>query len=141
MAAVIFNPETFRKLYPGFADEAKVTDEALNDCFELAEEIIGNDDSCPIPYDPEATPPVNTRKQALYALTCHLATMRYLWDATQAGALNHAQQGSVSAGFAVDTGSDAWWNRTQCGATALMLINRFSAGPVYFGAEYCHFGG
>lgn len=141
MTAVVFDPEVFRRLYPGFADAERVTNEALEDCFDLAVDIIGNDDNCPIPYDPDATPPEKIRQQALYALTCHLATMRYLWDATQAGALNHAQQGSVSAGFSIDVGSDQWWNRTQCGAVALMLVNRFSSGPAYFGAEYVHIGG
>ena len=141
MTAVIFDPENFRAIYPAFADETKVSDEALVDCFETAETIIGNDDGSLIPYKPEATPPVKVRQQALYALTCHLATMRYLWDATQAGALNHAAQGSVSAGFAINTGSAEWWNRTACGATAYMLLQRYASGPAYFGAVYVHRNG
>ena len=141
MTAVIFDPDNFRSIYPAFADETKVSDEALEDCFETAETIIGNDDGSLIPYEPEATPPVKVRQQALYALTCHLATMRYLWDATQAGALNHAAQGSVSAGFAINTGSAEWWNRTACGATAYMLLQRYASGPAYFGAVYVHRNG
>ena len=141
MTAVIFDPENFRAIYPAFADETRIPDAALEDCFETAETIIGNDDGSLIPYRLEATPPGKVRQQALYALTCHLATMRYLWDATQAGALTNAAQGSVSAGFAINTGSAEWWNRTACGATAYMLLQRYASGPAYFGAVYVHRNG
>ena len=141
MTAVVFDASTFRELYPAFSDETKVTDAALEDCFDLAVEIVGNDSSSLVPYDPDATPPVKTRLQVLYALTCHLATMRYLWEPTQAGALTSATQGSVSAGFAIDTSSDAWWNRTQCGAVAWMLLKRYASGAIYYGAEFIHRGG
>lgn len=141
MTAVVFDASTFRELYPAFSDETKVTDAALEDCFDLAVEIVGNDSASLVPYDPTATPPVKTRLQVLYALTCHLATMRYLWEPTQAGALTSATQGSVSAGFAIDTSSDAWWNRTQCGAVAWMLLKRYASGAIYYGAEYIHRGG
>jgi hypothetical protein len=107
MTAVIFDPTKFRAIYPAFSDEVRVPDEALEDCFETAETIIGNDDGSLIPYKPNAQPPVKVRQQALYALTCHLATMRYLWDATQAGAMTNAAQGSVSAGFAIRVGARA----------------------------------
>ena len=141
MTAVVFDASTFRELYPAFSDETKVPDAALEDCFDLAVEIVGNDGSSLVPYDPDATPPVKTRLQVLYALTCHLATMRYLWEPTQAGALTSATQGSVSAGFAIDTSSDSWWNRTQCGAVAWMLLKRYASGALYYGAEYIHRGG
>lgn len=141
MTAVVFDASTFRALYPAFSDETKVTDAALEDCFDLAVEIVGNDSSSLVPYDPDATPPVKTRLQVLYALTCHLATMRYLWEPSQAGALTSATQGSVSAGFAIDTSSSEWWNRTQCGAVAWMLLKRYASGAIYYGAEYIHRGG
>lgn len=141
MSEVVFDIEKFRALYPAFADETKVSDEALEMCFETAVSIVGNDDGCVIPYEPDAVPPVKTRLQVLYALTCHLATLQYLFDPKQAGAMTNATQGSVSVGFAVDTGSDAWWNRTQCGAIALTLLNRFAQGGLYFGAAYFHKGG
>lgn len=141
MTAVVFDASTFRALYPAIADEVKVPDAALEDCFDSAVEIVGNDSSSLVPYDPDSTPPVKTRLQVLYALTCHLATMRYLWEPTQAGALVSATQGSVSAGLAIDTSSDAWWNRTQCGAVAWMLLKRYASGAIYYGAEYIHRGG
>ena len=136
MSSVVFSAATFRVIYPAFSDEVKYPDEALADCFDTAVEIVGNDDESLIPYEPDATPPVKVRQQVLYALTCHLATMRYLWDPTQAGAVTNATQGSVSAGFAIDTGSAAWWNRTQCGALAYMLLQRYATGPLYFGAVF-----
>jgi hypothetical protein len=141
MAVVVFDLTSFREIYPAFSDEVKFPDAALQDCFDTAAEIVGNDDSCLIPYDPEATPPVRARLQVLYALTCHIATMRYIWDDTQAGALTNATQGSVSAGFGVRVDDDSWWNSTKCGATAFMLLNRYKAGGAYFGAQYVHVNG
>lgn len=141
MTAVVFSVATFREIYPAFKDETKVPDSALEDCFGLAVEIVGNDDGSLIPYAPEAMPPVKVRQQVLYALTCHLATMRYLWGPTQAGAMTNAAQGSVSAGFAINTGSAEWWNCTACGATAYMLLQQYASGPAYFGAVYVHRNG
>ena len=141
MSVVVFDATAFRAIYPAFSDEVKIPDAALQDCFDTAVEIVGNDDESLIPYDPEATPPVKTRLQVLNALTCHLATMRYLWDATQAGALTSASQGSVSAGFGVRVDDDSWWNSTKCGATAFMLLKRFCSGGAYFGAQYVHVNG
>ena len=141
MTAVVFNCDTFRSIYPAFSDETRVTDAALQMCFATACEIVGNDETSLVPYDPDATPPVMARYQVLYALTCHLATLQYLFDPKQAGAMSNASQGSVSVGFAINTGSDEWWNRTQCGAIALMMLKQYSQGGLYFGAVFVNQGG
>lgn len=143
MAVVIFDPETFRKRHPGFSDEEKYTDEALQFCFDQAVEYIGNDDSSIIPYDPTAEPSELTREIVLDLVTCHIATQNYLWDDAQAGPLGNAAEGSVNAGFQslAEAGSPAWWMSTKCGAQAWMIIKRYGAGVLYFGVEHLYFGG
>lgn len=143
MAVVVFDVESFRKLHAAFADEEKYPDETLDAYFAQAEELIGNDDDCPIPYDPEAEPPVKTRAVVLDLVTCHLATQNLLWDDTQAGPLGNAGQGSVSAGFQslADAENPAWWMSTRCGAQAWQIIKRYCTGPLYFGVEHIYFGG
>ncbi len=141
MSAVVFDLEQFRALYPAFSDEEKVTDIQLEQAFSQAEEIIGNDDSSAIPYDPEATPPVKTRETVLYLLTCHIATMQYLWDADQVAPVSAATQGSTNATFAINPSAKEWWDNTKCGAQAWIIVRNYGGGVLYFGAEYVHFGG
>lgn len=143
MAVVVFSAEEFRKRHPAFSDEEKYTDEALIACFVQAEELVGNGDDSLVPYDPEAVPPIRTRGVVLDLLTCHLATQSLLWDATQAGPLGNAAQGSVSAGFQslADSNDPAWWMSTRCGAQAWQILRRYATGPLYFGVQHIYFGG
>lgn len=141
MSAVVFDLERFRALYLAFSDEEKVSDVQLEQAFSQAEEIIGNDDGSAIPYDPEALPPVVSREVALYLLTCHIATMQYLWQDDQTGPVAAATQGSTSATFSINPSSKDWWASTKCGAQAWIIVRNYGAGPVYFGAEYVHLGG
>lgn len=141
MAVVSFEPETFRVWYPAFSDEEKYTDEALTACFDQACVIVSNAENSPIPYDPDATPKKLARLEALYALTCHIATMRLVWDATQSGAVQSASEGSVSASFNLGTDSPEWWNQTPCGRTAWMILKMYTQGVIYSGIGYFHFGG
>lgn len=134
---VTFDCDAFRAAYPAFSDEGKCTDEALTQCFDLAVEIIGNDENSLIPYAPKDKPPVKTRAAVLMLLTCHIATIMLLWDDTQAAPITSATQGSVSAGFGSnsDTANDpAWWMQTKCGATAWVIVRGYVSGGVYFGA-------
>lgn len=141
MSVVIFEPEKFRMWYPAFSDETKYTDEVLESCFNQACVLVENSETSVVPYDPDATPKKLARLEALYALTCHIATMRLLWDATQTGAVQSASEGSVSASFYIDPRSPDWWNQTPCGRTAWMILKQFSHGPIYFGIEYLHLNG
>ena len=105
-------------------------------------EVIGNDDSA-IPYDPDAQPPIKTRAVVLTLLTCHIATQSYIWGDQQAGPLQTAGEGSVSAGFGgmVDASNPAWWNSTKCGAQAWVILKRYAQGPLYFGVHHIYMGG
>lgn len=141
MAVVVFDVERFRTLFPVFSDEERYPDEALEMCFDTACEIIGNDDGCVIPYEPEAVPPVKTRETLLNFLTCHIATMQYVWDADQVAPVANATQGTTSAGFAINPAAKEWWDSTKCGAQAWVIAKRYTAGGIYYGAEYVHVGG
>lgn len=143
MAAVVFDPEAFRAAHPGFADENRFTDQALQACFDLAAEIVGNEDGDAVPYDPEAVPPVRTRAVLLDLVTCHIATQNLLWDDAQAGPLASAAQGSVNASFQTsqDPTSPAWWQSTKCGAQAWVILSRYASGPLWFGVRNIWTGG
>lgn len=141
MSAVVFDPDKFRSIYPAFGDEEKITDAQLEQCFDTAVEIIGNDDGALIPFDPDGTPSVKTRELVLYLLTCHIATMQYLWDADQVAPVASAAQGSTSASFAINPGAKEWWSYTKCGAQAWIIVKKYATGPIYYGAEYVHLGG
>lgn len=143
MSAVVFNSETFRNVYPAFSDEMRFTDEALEACFDIAVEIVGNEDDSVIPYQPDAQPPVKTRATVLNLLTCHIATQNYLWGDTQAAPATNAAQGSVSVGFGslADTSNPAWWTSTKCGAQAWTILQRYVSGPIYIGVKSYYMGG
>ena len=99
MSVVIFDPEKFRLTHPAFTDEVKYPDEALENAFNLAVELIGNDDDSPIPYEPDATPPQLTRAVVLDLVTCHIATQNLLWDDTQTGPVTNATEGPRNVGL------------------------------------------
>ena len=122
MPAVEFNPEEFKALYPRIAD---FSDAQLNHAFNLACELVNNTDASSIPYNPPATV---ARKLILYALVCHLCELA-LRGGGLVGSLSSAAEGSVSTGFAVPTNPNAaWYNQTQCGATAFQLMQPFIMG-------------
>lgn len=143
MSVVVFDPESFRKIHPAFADEVRFPDEALTHCFDLAVEMIGNGDDSAIPYTPDNEPPVKTRAVVLDLLTCHIATQTYLWGDTQAAPTTSAAQGSVSVGFGslTDTNSPAWWTSTKCGSQAWIILQRYATAPIYFGVQEFFMGG
>lgn len=132
---VVFNITEFRAFYPKFTDE-QITDEQLINLFQLACTFIDNTDSSRFPYDPERN--VHTRKQLLYLLVCHLATME-LWGAGQAGPLTSATQGSVSVGFqSVDMWGQSWFSQTPCGRTLLMMLQPYALGGRIFTTPHFH---
>lgn len=122
MPAVVFNPEEFRGIYPRYAG---MTDEQLNYAFGVACVLVNNTERSSVPYDP---PVEVTRKIILYALVCHLCELA-LRGGGLVGSLSSAAEGSVSTGFAVPTNPNAaWYNQTQCGATAFQLMQPFIMG-------------
>lgn len=139
MATVTLDEDLFRSIFPAFSDENKFSSEVLTYWFGQACEIVGNDDTSPIPYDPDTG--VVTRQGVLFAVLCHLLTINYLWETSQAGALTSATEGSVSAGFAVNASNPDWWNQTKCGAQAWFVLSRYAVGGEYYGIKYFHENG
>ena len=126
---VVFNPTEFRTFYPKFTEEL-ISDEQLDNFFQLSCSFIDNTDSSRFPYDPDRN--VFTRKQMLYLLVCHLATME-LWGAGQSGPLTSATQGSVSVGFqSMDMWGQPWFSQTPCGRTLLQILMPYALGGRIF---------
>lgn len=140
---VAWDMASFLEMYPQFgAGGALATsDAALAACFETACTIVDNSDGALIPYDADTG--VLARKIALYALTCHIATLNK-WGANgQNGPLSNASEGSVSVGFQAPSykqGGDlaTWLRQTPCGQTAWLLISRFAAGPRVYNVSHFH---
>lgn len=123
---VTFDATEFRGFYPKFTVDV-VSDIQLENYFNLACTLINNTDSSRIPYDPENS--VYARKEMLYLLVCHLATMG-TWDIGQTGPVQSATQGSVSVGYADLTGppNASWYQQTPCGRTLWMMLRPYALG-------------
>lgn len=131
---VTFDPAEFRAFYPKFT-VATVSDEQLEHMFDLACTFIDNTDNSRFPYDPSKK--VYVRKEMLYLLVCHLATME-LWSPGQSGPLASATQGSVSVGFQnITLNNQQWLSQTPCGRTLAMLMKPYALGGRI--ATVCHF--
>lgn len=141
MAVVVFSADEFRGIYSQFSDAETVTDEQLQECFDAAADLIGNTDGKSyFKYDPDNG--TKTRKRALYAATCHLATLLYLWPANgQPGRLSSASQGSVSSSFDLLQGNSTtanWWLQTPCGAMLWMWLKPFLLGGRFYTDHHFH---
>lgn len=122
MAVVAFDPAEFRAIMPQFT---AMPDAQLEYAFDVACQLVDNTERSRIPYNP---PTVKTRKIILYAVVCHLATLEMRGGGI-VGNMTNATQGSVSAGFSAPTNpSAAWWNQTQCGATAWQMLQPYALG-------------
>lgn len=132
---VVFNATEFRTFYPKFTEEL-ISDEQLDNLFQLACTFIDNTDKSRFPYDPDRN--IYTRKQMLYLLVCHLATME-LWGAGQSGPLTSATQGSVSVGFqSMDMWGQPWFSQTPCGRTLLQMLMPYTLGGRIFTKPHFH---
>lgn len=132
---VVFNATEFRTFYPKFPEEL-ISDEQLDNLFQLACTFIDNTDKSRFPYDPDRN--IYTRKQMLYLLVCHLATME-LWGAGQSGPLTSATQGSVSVGFqSMDMWGQPWFSQTPCGRTLLQMLMPYALGGRIFTKPHFH---
>lgn len=128
----------FLDLYPQF--NGKLTSVQLDMLWELATTLVDNTTDSYVPYDPDNA--VLTRKMALYALMCHLATMSFWADGGQAGPLASASEGSVSASFQMpqigNSVTAQWYNQTPCGRTAWMLLRKYSLGGLIVTPKHYH---
>lgn len=132
---VVFNATEFRTFYPKFTEEL-ISDEQLDNLFQLACTFIDNTDKSRFPYDPDRN--IYTRKQMLYLLVCHLATME-LWGAGQSGPLTSATQGSVSVGFqSMDMWGQPWFSQTPCGRTLLQMLMPYALGGRIYTKPHFH---
>ena len=132
---VVFNATEFRTFYPKFTEEL-ISDEQLDNLFQLACTFIDNTDKSRFPYDPDRN--IYTRKQMLYLLVCHLATME-LWGAGQSGPLTSATQGSVSVGFqSMDMWDQPGFSQTPCGRTLLQMLMPYALGGRIFTKPHFH---
>ena len=136
---VVWDQADFLTYYPQFSEN--ITAEQFTALWEMANTLVNNTTSSPIPYDPDNG--VYIRKIVLYAVVCHLATMS-LWGASgQSGPVASASEGSVSVSFQIPTlpggGVTAqWYNQTPCGRTAWMFLRRLSLGGRYYCAPNFH---
>lgn len=122
MSAVTFDIAEFRGIFPQFAE---IPDAQLNYFFDTATILVDNSGRSKVPFNP---PAVTTRKTILYALVCHLCTL-FLRGGGVVGTLSNAAEGSVNTGFSVPQNPNAaWYNQTQCGATAYQLMIPFIMG-------------
>lgn len=127
-AVVELDAALFRELYP---DYASATDAKIGQWFDQACLLVGNRPGSAIPYDP---PSVTTRKTILYVVMCHLAALTARGDLV--GRATQASEGSVSVQLSsgLDGGrGGAWWQQTQCGATAWQMLAPFRTGGKWFG--------
>lgn len=134
MAAVVdLDVAAWRASFPR---HAAATDEQIALWWETAIGIVDNGPRSPIPYDP---PAVLTRRTILHALVCHLAALDQRGDGA-VGRVASAAEGSVNTSFdyGAQSARAAWWNQTQCGATAWLLLKPWRTGGLYFGGGCGH---
>ena len=123
MPAVEFNPQEFIEIHKPRFDE--FTSARLHHLFGVACELVDNTERSHVPYLPPAR---MTRKVILYALVCHLCEL-FLRGGGAVGNLTSASEGSVSMGFSAPANPNAaWYNQTQCGATAYQMMLPFMLG-------------
>lgn len=140
MAVVVFSPELFLQRFPRFVNretgEQLLTNEELEQAFDIACLLCDNSDSSVIPYNPDAG--VLTRQTLLYLLVCHIATMA-LWPLGQGGPVASATEGSVSASFSIpqSVGAD-YFNATPCGQAFWQAAQGYLTGGRYFGVRHYH---
>lgn len=143
MAIVVFDADEFRNAHPGLTEDL-ISDEELQMHFETAELFVDNTERSPYRFDPEpkdGSKPKLMRKNLLWLVTCHLATMA-LWPDGQAGRLASASEGSVSASFDLiqaRSENGSYWNQTRCGATYWALTKAYRlGGRLYLGRPKHH---
>jgi hypothetical protein len=115
-----FDVDEFRAIYPQFAETSET---ALDFYWQNALLISGLAD------DTRYTE--QERKNLLYMLVCHLATLAARGTA---GSMTSAKQGEVQANYSTlaTIGSDDWYNLTPCGAAYYQAVKRGRYGGIWF---------
>ena len=123
MAVVIFNSARFKKAYPQFA---AVSDEVMEQAFDVAALFVDNSERASIPYNPATG--ARAREILLSLLVCHLLTLA--GRGPMVGNMTTASEGSVSAGFALPalSASAAWFAQTPCGLTFWQVWQKYALG-------------
>ena len=110
----------FRAEFPQFADETAWPDAMLQAQWRVAGRFVDNSETSRLPYE--------FRADVLPFVLCHLLALTGR-NGGLMGALTSATQGSVSAGSTwTPRQNAAWWQQTQCGATAWELLLPYRTG-------------
>ena len=124
MGVVVFDYAEWAAKYTTLA--AFTSEDMAANYFDIATGLLSNRDSSPVPYNPDATPPVTTRKRILYLATAHIAELNGPDRAGTVGAITEAHEGSagvkLDAEFAKRAG---WWGQTQWGGLYWQLTARY----------------
>lgn len=125
MAVVVFDPITFRAMYPQFD---KLTNAQLQQAFNVACLLLDNTEASRVPY----VPGVNTERETLlYLLTCHLCELALRGNGV-VGNLATAAEGSVNTSFSLPQALNAaWFSQSQCGMTYWTATLKYRQGRYY----------
>ena len=134
MAIYVFDKEDWLEAYPQF--KGLVTDAQLDYAFKIAETLLDNTESSPVPYDPENG--IVTREILFYMLICHLVTLA-LRPINQAGPTSNATEGSVTVGFQIPTSVNGqYFMQTPCGQSYWQSIRKYIVGGRYYDQKHFH---
>lgn len=120
MGVVVFNPNTFREVYPQFVDTPNVR---LDWWFAQAETLLNNTD-CSIVKD------LGERERLLMLLMRHLAALdERAEQGGLVGRIGSATEGSVSvsADLSGVSGKAAWFAQTPWGLTYWQMTAKYRA--------------
>ena len=118
---VVFDYQEFITLYPQFA--GLFTQAQLTQFFNVACMLCDNTENSKVTDLAE-------RKNLLYMLTCHIATLQQRGTATP-GLLSSATEGKVSVSFSQYTNNPNWYSQTQCGAMYWLATAKYRVGMRY----------
>ncbi len=132
MTTIVFNPTTFRVLFPQFANVTTFPDVLLQANFDMATGYVSSE-MC-------GDMTVAVRTQALNLMTAHLLALGVIIAQNayqgQAGIVTGAtvDQISITLSPPPHTSQFSWWlNTTPYGAQLLALLSMQSAGGFYVG--------
>ena len=129
MGVVVFNPDTFREIYPQFVDTPNAV---LDWWFAQAETLLNNTD-CSIVKD------LGERERLLMLLMRHLAALdERAEQGGLVGRIASATEGSVSvsAEMPASSAGAAWYNQTPFGASFWQLTSKYRRFKYVSGRHY-----
>ena len=129
MGVVVFNPDSFREIYPQFVDTPNAV---LDWWFAQAETLLNNTD-CSIVKD------LGERERLLMLLMRHLAALdERAEQGGLVGRIASATEGSVSvsAEMPASSAGAAWYNQTPFGASFWQLTSKYRRFKYVSGRHY-----